>query len=282
MNIRKNRNKQNGYSLAEKSGFAAFLLAVPLGFIAPSLAALPLLLFLLTCLAAPFCPQCSFFLPVISNGRPESDAIALTIDDGPSPSSTPLLLALLGKHRLRATFFVIGEKAAAYPELIDLILGHGHTIGNHSYRHDNFLMCRSIRALEKDIRATQDILAQAGIQPLLFRPPIGITNPRLKPVLDGLGLQAVTFSCRIFDRSNRNVANLAAKVLRKLRPGDILLLHDNPPPNSEKIAYWHTELDYLFSNLQELHHVVPLSELIGRPVMIAIEKPQTDALAPNT
>jgi hypothetical protein len=149
MNIRKNRNKQNGYSLAEKSGFAAFLLAVPLGFIAPSLAALPLLLFLLTCLAAPFCPQCSFFLPVISNGRPESDAIALTIDDGPSPSSTPLLLALLGKHRLRATFFVIGEKAAAYPELIDLILGHGHTIGNHSYRHDNFLMCRSIRALER-------------------------------------------------------------------------------------------------------------------------------------
>ena len=186
-----------------------------------------------------------------------------------------MLLELLAKYRLRATFFVIGEKAAAYPELIDLILAHGHTIGNHSYRHDNFLMCRSSRALEKDIRATQDILAQAGIQPLLFRPPIGITNPRLKPVLAGLGLQTVTFSCRIFDRGNRNVANLAAQVLRKLRPGDILLLHDNPPPTSEKIAYWHTELDRLFSSLQELHHVVPLSELIGQPVMIAIEKPTT-------
>ncbi len=269
------RSSRNGYSLAEKSGFAAFLLAVPLGFVAPSLAALPLLLFLLACLAAPFCPQCSFFLPVISSGRPESDAVALTFDDGPSPSSTPLLLELLKKHRLPATFFVIGDKAAAYPELIDLILAHGHTIGNHSCRHDNFLMCRSIRALEKDIRATQDILAQAGIKPLLFRPPIGITNPRLKPVLAGLGLQTVTFSCRIFDRGNRDVANLAARVLGKLQPGDILLLHDNPPPTSEKVAGWHTELDRLFSSLQELHQVVPLAELIDQPVMIAIEKRTT-------
>jgi peptidoglycan-N-acetylglucosamine deacetylase len=271
MNSRKSRNDRHGYSLAEKSGFAAFLLAMPLGFIAPSLATLPPLLFLLACLAAPFCPQCSFFLPVISSGRPGSNAIALTIDDGPSPI-TPLLLDLLAKHRLRATFFVIGEKAVAYPELIDLILAHGHTIGNHSYRHDNFLMLKGIRSLEKDIVATQDILAQAGIMPLLFRPPVGITNPRLKPVLAGLGLQTVTFSCRIFDRGNRNVANLAAKVLRKLRPGDILLLHDNPPPTSEKFACWHTELDRLFSRLQESHHVVPLAELIGQPVMLAIEK----------
>jgi peptidoglycan/xylan/chitin deacetylase (PgdA/CDA1 family) len=268
----KGRNCRYGFSLAEKTGFAAFLFAVPLGFIAPSLAALPLLLFLLACLAAPFCPQCSFFLPVISSGRPGSNAIALTIDDGPSPSSTPLLLALLAKHQLQATFFVIGEKAAAYPELIDQILAHGHTIGNHSYRHDNFLMLQSTRSLEKDIGATQDILAQAGIKPLLFRPPVGITNPRLKPVLDGLGLQTVTFSCRIFDRGNRNVDNLAAKVLRKLRPGDILLLHDNPPPTSEKNAYWHTELDRLFSSLQELHRVVPLAELIGQTVMIAGER----------
>jgi peptidoglycan/xylan/chitin deacetylase (PgdA/CDA1 family) len=272
MNSRKSRNNRHGYSLAEKSGIAAFLLAVPLGFIAPSLTALPFLLFLLACLAAPFCPQCSFFLPVISSGRPGSDAIALTIDDGPSPSSTPLLLALLAKHRLRATFFVIGEKAAAYPELIDLILAHGHTIGNHSYHHDNFLMLQSIRSLEKDIGATQDILAQVGIKPLLFRPPIGITNPRLKPVLADLGLQTVTFSCRALDRGNRNVANLAARILKKLRPGDILLLHDIPPPTSEKFACWHMELDRLFSRLQELHHVVPLAELIGQPVMLAIEK----------
>lgn len=271
MNSRMSRNNRHGYSLAEKSGFAAFLLAVPLGFIVPSLAGLPLLLFLLACLAAPFCPRCSFFLPVISSGRPGSDAIALTIDDGPSPSSTPLLLELLAKHRLPATFFVIGEKAAAYPGLIDLILAHGHSIGNHSYRHDNFLMCRSIRTLEKDIRATQEILTRAGIQPLLFRPPIGITNPRLKPVLAGLGLQAVTFSCRALDRGNRDVANLAARILKNLRPGDILLLHDNPPPTPEKFACWQMELDRLFSHLQDFHHVVPLAELIGRPVMLALE-----------
>ena len=261
------------WSVAERTGFLALLTAVLLGFlVAPQAAALPLGLFVVACLGAPFFPRWSFFLPMISRGKPGAREIALTFDDGPSPASTPVLLALLAKYELQATFFVIGNKAAAHPELIAAILARGHTIGNHSLRHDYLLVLRGCQALEEDIRATQDILAKAGIHPLVFRPPIGITSPRLQPVLATLQLQTVTFSCRIFDRGNRKVRHLAARALRQLRPGDILLLHDSPPLSAESDACWQNELDQLFSALQRWHHVVPLAELIDHPVMTYLEK----------
>lgn len=264
---------RRGFSPAEKTGIAALLAAVPLGLgSVPQTAALPLALFLLVCLAAPFLPRSSFFVPVICRGKPGSQGIALTFDDGPFPTSTPMLLQLLARYRLPATFFVVGEHAAAHPELIEAILAQGHTIGNHSFRHDHLLMLRDCTALEADIRHTQEVLHRMGIRPLLFRPPIGITSPRLEPALSALGLHTMTFSCRILDRGNRNIRDLAARVLRQLQPGDILLLHDTPPGSEERTAYWFQELDRLFGRLSEANRVVPLADLIGRRVMVPVEK----------
>jgi len=258
-----------GFSLAEKTGLAALLTAVPLGLgAAPQTAVWPLAFFLLLCLAAPFLPRWSFFLPVICRGAPGNQGIALTFDDGPFPASTPMLLELLARYRLPATFFVVGEHAAAHPELIAAILAQGHTIGNHSFRHDHLLMLRNCAALAADIRHTQEVLARLGVRPLLFRPPIGITSPRLQPALAALDLQALTFSCRIFDRGNRNIRHLAARVLKQLQPGDILLLHDNPPRSEEGTIYWHQELHGLFDRLSQENRIVPLADLIGQPVMI--------------
>lgn len=271
-----------GFSLAEKTGGGALLLAFSLGLIAPSLAILPLSLFLLACLGAPFLPRSSFFLPVISSAAPGTQGIALTFDDGPFPASTPLLLELLARHSLPATFFVTGRNAAAHPELIQAIVAHQQTIGNHSFRHDNLLMLRTTRTLHKDIRTTQDILATLGIRPLLFRPPVGITNPRLGPVLARLGLQAVTFSCRINDRGNRNIEHLAARVLRHLRPGQILLLHDNPPRNKHHSDLWLRELDSLFSCLRRTHRVLPLADLINTPVMVPVDNQPGPAPHPRS
>ncbi|MCL2459113.1 MAG: polysaccharide deacetylase family protein [Desulfobulbus sp.] len=260
---------RQGFSLAEKVGLAALLTAIPLGLSAtPQSAVAPLALFLLACLAAPFLPRWSFFLPLICRGTPGSTGIALTFDDGPFPASTPILLELLARYRLPATFFVVGEQAAAHPELIAAILTQGHTIGNHSFRHDFLLMLRDCGALEADIRHTQNVLARMDIRPLLFRPPIGITSPRLQPAIASLNLQAMTFSCRIFDRGNRCIRNLAARVLRQLQTGDILLLHDNPPTSEEHTRTWHQELHRLFDHLAREKRVVPLAELIGQPVMV--------------
>lgn len=265
--------QSQGLGLAEKTGITALVAALLLGCSSsPQTAVLPLALFLLVCLVAPFLPRWSFFLPVLCRGQRGAEGIALTFDDGPFPASTPVLLDLLARHRLPATFFVIGRQAAAHPELIAAILAHGHTLGNHSWRHDNLLMFRSCRALEADIRSTQEVLARAGVRPLLFRPPIGITGSRLGPVLAALGLQALTFSCRILDRGNRDVGNLAARVLGQLQPGDILLLHDNPPRSAAEQQLWSRELDRLFARLAQSDQVVPLAALIDQPVMAVLEK----------
>lgn len=259
------------FSLAEKTGIITLLLGFLLFFIHPAMAIALLLFFLLLCVGAPFFPGFGFYLPIISLGKPGINGVALTFDDGPSPESTPILLDLLARHGLPATFFVVGKKAAAYPELITQILDKGHTIGNHSLKHDPFLMLRSAKALQTDIHTTQEIIKQSGIIPLIFRPPAGISNPRLGKVLAQEGLIAVTYSCRAFDRGNRNINNLAEKILKRLQSGDIIMLHDLPPNQEELADYWRQELDHLFARLQKKHNVVSLAEIIQSPVMTTVE-----------
>jgi len=252
---------------AEITGLAALALALILCLVDPILAFIPAAVFLLLCLGAPFFPESSFFLPVISRARTDTEGIALTFDDGPTPESTPILLDLLARYQLPATFFVVGQKAEQYPELIRAIVAAGHTIGNHSLAHDYFLMLRSLQTIRRDIRATQEILKQIGVLPLVFRPPTGITGPRLGQVLAEQNLLAVTYSCRAYDRGNRNVSNLAGKILRRLRPGCIIMLHDLPPWQRSQKGTWQEELERLFATLQADYRVVSLEEVIGKPVM---------------
>jgi peptidoglycan/xylan/chitin deacetylase (PgdA/CDA1 family) len=266
--------RKPSFSPAEKTGIIALVSAFLLFFIDPFLAPIPLFLFLLLCIGAPFFPRFGFFLPVISRGKSGTNSIALTFDDGPSPLSTPILLSLLARHKLPATFFVVGEKAAKYPELIANIIAEGHTVGNHSWNHDYFLMLRSQRSLQKNIHDTQEILKKSGIQPLVFRPPVGITGSRLKQALAQEGLITVNYSCRAFDRGNRNIHNLAKKILETLQPGDIIMLHDVPSCQelqSDQSDYWQKELDYLFSSLAKNYDTVPLAHIIQRPVNIALK-----------
>ena len=252
---------------AEISGAIALLLALLLSLLSPPLALLPLSLFLLSCLVAPFVAGYGFFLPVISRGTPENKQVALTFDDGPWPTSTPILLDLLARHNLQATFFVVGRQAEKHPELIAAILAQGHTIGNHSLRHDSLLMLRRPKTLQKDIHTTQEILQKSGVTPLVFRPPAGITNPRLKQVLALENLLAVNYSCRAMDGGNRNIDNLAGKILARLRPGDIIMLHDLPPQGKALSSTWQKELDRLFAALQDNGQVVSLEKIIHHPVM---------------
>ena len=76
--------------------------------------------------------------------------VALTFDDGPDPVSTPALLELLARYNVQATFYVTGRRAEQYPQLIRRIVSRGHTIGNHSYTHDNFIMFQSTKKFLKN------------------------------------------------------------------------------------------------------------------------------------
>ena len=256
------------FSPAHGAGLAAFSLSGALLFFRSDLAALPLGLFVFACLLAPFLPRAGFFLPVISRGVRSGKAVALTFDDGPDPDVTLPLLSLLLRHGVPATFFVIGKKAQDHPELIREILLRGHSVGNHSYRHDPLLMLRSSARLADDIALTQRLLADFGVRPLAFRPPVGITNPRLAGVLRALRLDCVTFSCRACDFGNRRIAGLARTILRRKAPGAIVLLHDVPPPGAGTIQTWIGQVERIILGLKsEGYAILPLSDLIGRPVM---------------
>ena len=236
------------------------------------LAPLPLAMFILFCFIAPLFPRLGFYLPIISRGRGAGQDVALTFDDGPDPVVTPRLLDLLAAHSVPATFFVTGMKAERHPEVIREILASGHTIGNHSYSHSPFLMLKGRRILEQEVVSAQQALRRLGIIPLAFRPPVGITGPHLWRILLQQGMHCINFSCRAFDRGNRRITRLAEKMLARVAPGDILLLHDVIPPAGD-VDLLMREFDELIGGLKKKGlAVVPLARLIGREVM------QTDDL----
>jgi len=257
------------FSRAAQSGLIALLLAVLLLNLDARLAVIPLGGFLVLCLAAPFFPGFGFYLPIISRGSSGKKAVAITFDDGPDPLTAPLLLKLLSTRQVQATFFITGEKAAAKPELVKEILRQGHSIGNHSYHHSYRMLFKSCPSIIEDIEATQQVLRDLGIRPLAFRPPGGITSPRLGPALSKTGMYLVNFSCRPLDGGNRRIKNLAAKILRRVGPDDIILLHDSMPSNRQRIPQWLNEIESLLIGLAaEGFTILPLSELIGKPVML--------------
>jgi peptidoglycan-N-acetylglucosamine deacetylase len=265
------RDKKTPFSTAERIGFGAFAFATAFSPLDLRLAALPLVLFLLLCFSAPLLPGFSFFLPIISRGRTEAKAVALTFDDGPDPVSTPKLLDLLNRHRAVATFFVSGKNAEAHPRIIEEIVSRGHTIGNHTYSHDNFIMLKSSGALRREIAATQQVLVDLGITPLAFRPPVGVTSPRLATVLQETGMIAVNFSRRARDRGNRKVNGISKRILSGLGAGDIIMLHDTRPHNEALSHRWLSEIDRVLSGIREKGlEIIPLAALIERPVMTLV------------
>jgi peptidoglycan/xylan/chitin deacetylase (PgdA/CDA1 family) len=255
-------------SVGEWTGCGAFLAAILCAAVSPSLAAIPLLVFLLLCAIAPFNPASNFFLPVISRGTSQRKAVALTFDDGPDPLSTPELLRLLKEHRVTGTFFVSGRKAAQYPGLLAEILAQGHTLANHSFNHDSLGAFRRTKTMAREIEATQSALQAVGVQPLAYRPPMGITVPRLGQLMKKNGMFVVNFSCRARDGGNRWIKNLSRRILKRVRADDILLLHDIVPTPPSLLPYWVNEMDRIINGIKEKGlEILPLADIIGRPVM---------------
>jgi len=250
-------------------GCVAFLAAALLVWVDLRLAVIPLGVFMLLCMAAPFIPTCSFFLPVISRGTCGRKAVALTFDDGPDPLTTPELLRLLKKHRVSGTFFVTGHRVVRYPQLTKEIMAQGHSVANHSFHHDRWGAFRSTPTMQHEIEATQRALKSLGVVALAYRPPMGITSPRLRRVMQTEGMFVVNFSCRAWDGGNRRIRNLSRRILKRVRANDILLLHDNLAEPS-LLSRWAGEVDLILQGIPEKGlEILPLADLIGRPVMIA-------------
>lgn len=266
MNEKRKPSLVSSFTLSDAVGIGAILLALAAALLFGLVwAVLPLVLYLLLCVSAPFLHSFGFFLPLISRGSGNDRHVAMTFDDGPYPDTTPLLLSLLDRHGVKAAFFVVGKQAEANPGLVAEILARGHEIGNHSHGHDVLLMLKGRHRLRAEIAACQTTLLAMGVRPLAFRPPVGITNPRLRRALDELGLYCVTFSRRARDRGNQRIEGMAQRILSRVRDGDIILLHDCPPKGG--IALWLDEMEALIQGLiaRKLRPVL-LSSVIRRDV----------------
>ncbi len=160
--------------------------------------------------------------------------VALTFDDGPDPEVTPKVLEILGRHGVRATFFCIGERAAAHPEICREIVSSGHEIENHGQRHRNHLAFSGVAGWMREVGEGQKTIeAITGRRPEFYRALAGLRNPFLDPVLQKLGIRLASWTRRGYDTRCSDSEAVLSRLTKGLKAGDILLLHDGHGARSE-------------------------------------------------
>ncbi len=186
--------------------------------------------------------------------------IALTFDDGPHPVYTAQILDILKAHHAKATFFVIGQNAEQYPELLRREAQEGHELGNHTYSHPN-MKTLSVEKATEELEKNQKVIESiTGIRPRLFRAPGGIFSDSLVSAVEAHACKPVLWSWRqdTRDWSRPPVEQVVRTVLDNLRDGDIVLFHDyntNGSPTPEALRILLPELirrGYSFVTVSEL------------------------------
>jgi peptidoglycan/xylan/chitin deacetylase (PgdA/CDA1 family) len=153
--------------------------------------------------------------------------VGLTFDDGPDPGVTPRVLDLLDRTGARATFFCIGRRVEARPDLAAEIVRRGHRVENHTWSHPNAFACYLPAGLRREILRAQDAIGEAtGRAPALFRAPAGFHNPLLERELHRSSLGLASWTRRGYDTLERDPATVTRRLLRDVTAGDVLLLHD--------------------------------------------------------
>jgi peptidoglycan/xylan/chitin deacetylase (PgdA/CDA1 family) len=166
-------------------------------------------------------------------GRRGRRRIALTFDDGPG-EDTARILDLLSAHGARATFFVVGERADARPELVRRMVAEGHSVGNHTLSHRK-LPWLSPSEIARQIDEAQRAIVRAGAPaPTLFRAPHGFKSPFLARALGRAKLRLVAWTHGVWDTARPGAREIARRCLRRLDDGVILLLHDGGPPGEDR------------------------------------------------
>jgi peptidoglycan-N-acetylglucosamine deacetylase len=172
-------------------------------------------------------PEWQMFGPSLCRLATTEKVVALTFDDGPDPASTPVLLDLLARKGARATFFCIGKRVARHRELARRITGEAHLIGNHSFAHRRRTNFFSVSQLRADLeRAQAEITRTVGRKPEFFRPPMMLTNQRVFRVARVLSLTVTGCTMRGYELRAANTQQVLNRVLRRLKPGAIIALHD--------------------------------------------------------
>lgn len=174
--------------------------------------------------------NCPWYGDVVTRFRTSKKEIWLTIDDGPDPHDTPEILEVLRRHQARATFFVIGRKVMKYPSLARAIIEAGHDLQNHTYSHPACCFwSASPRDAEKEIcLGSAAIHTVTRTKPSLFRAPAGLANPFVHAAAEKAGLTVIGWSASGNDGIPHDPDIVLSHIMRRLRPGTIILLHEGP------------------------------------------------------
>lgn len=154
--------------------------------------------------------------------------VALTFDDGPDPVYTPQVLNKLKKHGVKATFFLLGENAERYPEVVKRIVNEGHIVGNHTYNHPNLNKIDDKQYHEQLLKTEKILQKLTGYSPKFFRPPYGIINENQMQWATEQKFMTIQWSVDTLDWKGLNAQEITNKVLGNAFPGSILLQHTAP------------------------------------------------------
>lgn len=187
--------------------------------------------------------------------------IAITFDDGPHPKETDKILDILQKYNAKATFFVVGKHVNWYTDSVVRASEEGHEIGNHTYNHPD-ISTLSQDQIKTEIKNCEEIILQkTGKKPTLFRPPFGNYNQNsLSELSKSMGYTVVLWSgVDAKDWRNPPAEEISNKIIKNVKPGDIILLHDYGTENTVKA------LDTILSTLtQKGYKFVTVSELLDK------------------
>ena len=162
--------------------------------------------------------------------------VALTIDDGPSPTYTPQILQLLASYGITATFSMIGRNVAAYPSLAREVSAAGHMVVNHTWSHANLPLLAPVAQADQMTRASAVIQQATGQKPAMFRAPYGAWSPAVLAQCRQLGLTPLDWSVDPRDWARPGVSAIVANIMRNTRTGSIILEHDGGGNRSQTVA----------------------------------------------
>jgi len=168
----------------------------------------------------------------LGSNSPAAGIVRLTFDDGPVRANTPRVLDVLANYRVKATFFVIGQRARRYPRLVKREYREGHSVQNHTYTHPELTTLSPVET-RQELRATNRAIKAAGVpRPHRFRPPHGHTNARVRSVGASLGLIQTLWSVDPHDWADPPASEICSRVVTNVRAGSIVLLHDGSGSNT--------------------------------------------------
>ena len=197
-----------------------------------------------------------FLKAFTSNSSIKEKKIAITFDDGPNSKYTAKVLQLLKEYNAKATFFCIGIPIEKHQKLLQRIKTEGHSVGNHSYSHRTTIGFKSTEGWLEELKKTdQAIYKVIGEKPSLFRPPFGVTTPHLAKALKVTGHHIIGWNIRPFDTALKNPETILNRILKSIKPGSIILLHDsheNIETVLEQLLQFLTKNDYQMVTVNEL------------------------------